>query len=355
MNNAIRDVVDYIQPLDEDAMRTARERLDSLTKPLASLGRLEDLAVQLAGVTGDVRQRMPSKALILMAADHGIVDEGVSAYPQAVTGQMVTNFLQGGAAINVLARQADARVAVIDMGVASDLEPDPDLYSAKVAYGTDSFLRGPAMTREQAYAAVRHGFEAVARELRRGADLLATGEMGIGNTTASSAITSVLLRLPVVEITGSGTGLDENEVTHKVSVIERAIAVNEPDAADPIDVLAKLGGFEIAGLAGVILKSAAERRPVVIDGFITGAAALIAARLCPTAVDYMVAAHSSAEPGHQRILDDLGLKPLLDLDLRLGEGTGAVIAMHLVDAALALVDEMATFEEAAVANRTALV
>ncbi len=354
MTSALGEVIDSIAALNEDAMRDARTRLDSLTKPRTSLGRLEDLAVQLAGITGNVRQRLPDKALVLMAADHGVVEEGVSAYPQAVTAQMVANFLQGGAAVNVLARQAGARVTVVDIGVASDLDAHPGLHHAKVAFGTENFARGPAMTREQASQAIKHGFDAVSRELERGVDLLATGEMGIGNTTASSAITAVLLDQPSAEITGAGTGLSHEQIADKVSVIERAIAVNQPDTTDPLDVLSKLGGYEIAGLVGVILKSAAERRPVLIDGFIAGTAALVAARLCPAAVNYMIAAHCSPEPGHQRILDELGLRPLLDLDLRLGEGTGAILAMHLIDAALALIDEMATFEEAAVADRTVL-
>ncbi len=351
MTQGIADVVESIAPADCDAMREARERLDALTKPRGSLGRLEELAVQLAGMTGRVRQRMPSKAVILMAGDHGVVEEDVSAFPQSVTAQMVKNFLAGGAAINVLAKNAGARVTVVDVGVAADLAQHRDLVIRKVGYGTANLAAGPAMTVEEAMQAIEIGFSCVDQELARGVDLIATGEMGIGNTTASSAIASVLLGRPPSEVVGRGTGLDEAQLSEKANVIERAISLNSPDLCDPMEVLAKLGGYEIAGLAGVILRAASEQLPILLDGFITGAAALVAARLCPTAIEYMIASHCSAEPGHRLVLEELRLKPLLDLDLRLGEGTGAALAMHLVDGALAILNEMATFEEAGVANR----
>ena len=347
---SVSAVIDHVAPLDQDAMHEAARRLDRLTKPPGSLGRLEELAVRLAGITGRVRQRFSDKTIILMAGDHGVVEEGVSAYPQAVTAQMVANFLRGGAAINVLARRAEARVVVVDMGVASELPNHPHLLSRKIGAGTKNIAVGPAMTREEALAAIEAGVEVAGDQIRRGADLLATGDMGIGNTTPSSAIVSALLSCAVDEVTGRGTGVDDATLKRKAAVVERAIAVNQPDPADPLDVLAKLGGFEIAGLAGVVLKGAAERVPIIIDGFISGAAALVAVRLCPAARDYLLAAHCSVEPGHRAILQALGLTPLLDLDLRLGEGTGAALAMHLVDDALAILDEMATFEEAGVAD-----
>ena len=332
-------------------MQEARRRLDQLTKPRGSMGRLEELAVQLAGITGRVRQRLPNKTVILMAGDHGVVQEGVSAFPQSVTAQMVTNFLAGGAAINVLARQVAARVVVVDMGVAAELPDHPDLIARKIGLGTKNIAQGPAMTSEEALAAIEAGIEVVGERLQHGTDLVATGDMGIGNTTSSSAIAAVLVGCTAGEVTGRGTGVDDGGLNRKVAIVERAIAVNQPDPNDPLDVLAKLGGYEIAGLAGVMLKGAVERVPVVLDGFVSGAAALVATHLCPGARNYLVAAHCSAEPGHRVILRALDLAPLLDLELRLGEGTGAALAMHLVDDALAILDEMATFEEAGVADR----
>ena len=331
-------------------MQEARRRLDQLTKPRGSMGRLEELAVQLAGITGRVRQRLPHKTVILMAGDHGVVEEGVSAFPQSVTAQMVTNFLAGGAAINVLARQAAARVVVVDMGVAAELAGHADLIANKIGFGTKNIAQGPAMTSEEALASVEAGIEVAGELLQHGTDLVATGDMGIGNTTSSSAIAAVLVGCTAGEVTGRGTGIDDVGLNRKVAIVERAIAVNQPDPNDPLDVLARLGGYEIAGLAGVMLKGAAERVPVLLDGFVSGAAALVATRLCPEARNYLVAAHCSAEPGHRVILRALDLAPLLDLQLRLGEGTGAALAMHLVDDALAILDEMATFEEAGVAE-----
>lgn len=351
MTATVEALIGGVAPLDETAVRQAQRRLDQLTKPPGSLGRLEELAVRLAAITGRVRQHLPNKTVVLMAADHGVVAEGVSAYPQSVTAQMVANFLRGGAAINVLARQAGARVVVVDMGVAAELPSHPDLIARKTGWGTRNMAQGPAMTREEALAAIEAGTELADEEIRRGTNLLATGDMGIGNTTPSSAITAVLLGRPPREVTGRGTGLDDEGLARKVAVIERAIAVNRPDHGDPLDVLAKVGGYEIAGLVGVILKGAAKRIPVIIDGFISGAAGLVAVRLCPAVRGYLLAAHCSAEPGHRLVLEALGLRPLLDLNLRLGEGTGAALAMHLVDDALALLDEMATFEEAGVADR----
>src|SRR5574337_47700 len=345
----LTECIGSVRPLDEDAMREARRRQERLTKPPGSLGRLEELAIRLAGMTGRVRHpRMQQKVVILMAADHGITAEGVSAYPAEVTAQMMSSFARGTAAINVLARTMGARVVAVDIGVKGSLE---GCEVRKVGPGTRNFLIEPAMSRAEAIRAVETGISIVGEEFARGLDLLATGDMGIGNTTASSAITAVLCGRPPAEVTGSGTGLSREQVMRKIEVVERAIQVHRPDPSDPLDVLAKVGGFEIGGIAGLIMGAAASRVPVLIDGFISGAAALIAARLAPVVRGYLIAAHRSAEPGHRIFLDHLKLDPLLDLGLRLGEGTGAVLAMPLVEAAARLLDEMATFEEAGVSSR----
>ena len=341
-----------IDALDEELMRQAQARLDRLTKPLGSLGRLESLAKQIVGITRRLRPTVEHKVIITMAADHGVVEEGVSAYPQAVTGQMVYNFLRGGAGINVLARHVGARVVVVDMGVATDLALHPDLVTKKVGYGTRNLANGPAMTNDEARRAIEAGREIVACEIERGADMVGTGDMGIGNTTASSAIAAAMTGQPTRLVTGRGTGIEDAIYEKKLAVIQRALNVNHPDPANPLEVLAKVGGFEIAGLVGVILGGAAARRPVVIDGFISGAAALIATALEPRAKGYLVASHRSQEPGHRMMLEHAGLQPLLDLDLRLGEGTGGALAMSLVDAACKVLNEMATFEEAAVSGKT---
>ncbi len=351
MRDRLLEVTSRIRPLDAMAMQDAAERHNQLTKPPGSLGRLEDLAIKLVGITGQPRPRFPRKAVIVLAGDHGIVAEEVSAYPQAVTAQMVANFLAGGAAINVLARRAGARVVVADLGVAADLPHHPDLIRKKIAYGTRNFIEGPAMRRNEALQAIEAGIDIVDAEAERGLDLVATGDMGIGNTTPAAAIAAVFTGRPVADLTGRGTGVDDAGWRRKVAAIERALAVNQPDASDPLDVLAKVGGFEIAGLVGVILGAAARRLPVVVDGFISGAAALVAAALWPTVQEYLIASHCSAEPGHRIALSYLGLAPLLDLGLRLGEGTGAAIAMHLIDDAVAILDEMATFAEARVSPR----
>jgi nicotinate-nucleotide--dimethylbenzimidazole phosphoribosyltransferase len=340
-----------IAPLDAEAARSVRERLDQLAKPRGSLGRLEELIARLAGITGQPRPQFSNKAVIVLAADHGVAVEGVSAYPQEVTPQMVGNFLAGRAAINVLARRAGARVVVGDLGIAAELPAHPSLIDKKVRLGTRNMAVGPALERAEAEAAIDAGIEIFDAEHARGLDLVATGDMGIGNTTASSAIIASISGRPPVEVTGRGTGLDEVGWRHKVSVIERALAVNRPDSNDPLDVLTKVGGLEIAGLVGLILAGAANRVPVVLDGFIAGAAALLATELCPQARDYLIAAHNSAEAGHHVALERMELAPLLNLDLRLGEGTGAAMAMHLIDDAVALLAEMPTFAEAQVSER----
>jgi nicotinate-nucleotide--dimethylbenzimidazole phosphoribosyltransferase len=337
-------------PACRAAAAQAQARLDGKTKPRGSLGRLEELACRLASIYATPDPVLPARAVVLMAADHGCAEEGVSAYPQEVTGQMVRNFARGGAAINVLARQQQARVVVVDMGMKALLDGVEAVRSGRLGPGTANFTRGPAMSRETAVRALEYGI-ALAGELHEaGAGVLAVGEMGIGNTTAASALTAALLGLPPEEVTGRGTGVDDERLRRKVAVVARALAVNRPDPADALGVLAKVGGFEIAGLAGVVLGAAARKLPVVLDGFITGAAALAAAGLCPGARDYLIAAHRSAEPGHAFILRHLDLRPLLDLDMRLGEGTGAVLALNLVEASLRLLREMATFEAAGVTD-----
>ncbi|MBZ0169408.1 nicotinate-nucleotide--dimethylbenzimidazole phosphoribosyltransferase [Candidatus Methylomirabilis lanthanidiphila] len=342
-----------VPPLDEEAMREARRRQGRLTKPPGSLGRLEGLAVHLAGMTGRVRHlKLRHKAVIVMAADHGITAEGVSAYPAEVTAQMVQSFARGTAAINVLARTMGARVVTVDIGVRGPEVPGAGWVVRKVGPGTRNFLAEPAMSRVEAICAIETGIDIVEQERSRGLDLLATGDMGIGNTTASSAITAVLCGRTPAEVTGPGTGLSHEQIVRKADVIERAITLHRPDPSDPLDVLVKVGGFEIGGIVGVILGAAASRVPILIDGFVSGAAALIAARLAPVTRDYLIAGHRSTEPGHQAILDHLNLEPILDLGLRLGEGTGAVLAMPILEAAGRLLDEMATFEEARVSHRS---
>jgi nicotinate-nucleotide--dimethylbenzimidazole phosphoribosyltransferase len=346
----LEQVIWEIKPLDEGAMAVARARQDTLTKPLGSLGRLEELSVKVAGIKGEPMPGLSRKAIVTMAADHGVAAEGVSAYPQEVTAQMVQNFLRGGAGINVLATLVGVKVIVVDMGVASAMEPHPALVSKKVAYGTQNMAQGPAMTREQAINSIEVGLEIVEKEVEKGLDIIGTGDMGIGNTTPSSAITAVITGEPVAKVTGRGTGLDDKQLAVKVASIERGLRVNQPAPDDPIDVLSKVGGFEIGGLSGVILGAAAHRIPIVIDGFISGAAALIAAGLSPMVRDYLIASHISVEIGHQAILDYLGLRPLLALELRLGEGTGAALGIFLVEAAAKVLTDMATFSEAGVSQ-----
>ncbi len=343
-------VLKAICPLDVQAMEAARHRLLRLTKPPGSLGVLEDLAVQVAGITGQALPSIMKKAILIMAADHGVTAEGVSAYPAEVTGQMVQNFLRGGAAINVLSRQIGAEMVVVDIGVATTVLSHPNLVSRKVAHGTKNIARGPAMIEEEVQQALAVGIDVVETLVAQGVSLLGMGDMGIGNTTAASAVTAALAGLPVALVTGPGTGLDPAGVRHKERVIQQALEINAPDPTDPLDVLAKVGGLEIAGLTGAILRGASLRIPIVIDGFITAAAALIATALSAEVQPYLISGHRSAEPGHRVLLDLLKLRPLFDLEMRLGEGTGAALAMQIVEAAVRLLREMATFEEAHVSR-----
>lgn len=348
----LQAVLQTITALDREAMEQARAHLDNLTKPPGSLGVLEEMVIRIAGMTGQAKPRLPRKTCILMAGDHGVTEEGVSAYPKEVTPQMVLNFLGGGAAMNVLSRHAGAELVVVDVGVAADLPDHPLLKNKKVAYGTNNMVKGPAMTREQAVAAIEAGISVAEEVLCAGTGLLGTGEMGIGNTTASSAVVAAYMDGDAATVCGRGTGINDERLRHKIAVVEKALRVNNPDTADPLAVLAAVGGLEIAGMAGVMLAAAAHRVPVLVDGFISGAAALIASRLHPLAADYLLASHLSEEPGHRVVLEMLKLKPFLRMNLRLGEGTGAALAMTMIDAALKITHEMATFASAGVSGTT---
>jgi len=351
---ALSEILERVGPADAKAKRAAEARQMNLTKPPGSLGRLEEVSVQLAGIFGVERPAIRGKAVIVAAGDHGVVAQGVTGYPQAVTVQMVRNFLAGGAAISVMARLGGVRQIVVDAGIAAARLPDqPGLRNLRIGRGTADMSRGPAMSREQAVRCLEAG-AALAREVAlSGADLIATGDMGIGNTTSSSAIAATMTGEPPTETTGEGTGRSPEELRHKTAVVERALDVNAPDSNDPVDVLAKVGGFEIGVLAGVVLGAASERRAVVLDGFISGTAALIAYGLSPEVRDYLIASHRSAEKGHRAVLAHMRLDPLLDLGMRLGEGTGAVLAMGIIEAAAACLAGMATFGEAGVSDRTA--
>jgi nicotinate-nucleotide--dimethylbenzimidazole phosphoribosyltransferase len=340
-----------IVPPDASLGVRAQAHLDQLTKPQGSLGRLEGLALSLVEMSGKEPPTANHPVIFTFAGDHGVVAEGVSAYPQIVTAQMVENFLRGGAGVNVLARHAGARVVVADFGVAGPLPAHPDLVVKKVAAGTQNLARGPAMSRDQALQAIEAGWDLVEAELGRGLDVIGTGEMGIGNTTPASAITAVVTGAPVESVTGRGTGIDDAALRKKATAIQRGIEMNRPDPRDGLDVLAKVGGFEIGGLVGVILAGAAHRIPVVVDGFISASAALIAVTLKPEVRHYLIAAHRSAEPGHDAILRHLGLAPYLDLRMRLGEGTGAALAFTLIRAAVRIYTEMATFKSAGVSEK----
>ncbi len=347
---ALDGVLARIEPVDPGAQRAARLRQERLTKPPGSLGRLEELSIQLAGVFRTERPTIRGKTVIVAAADHGVVAQGVTGYPQEVTAQMVRNFLAGGAAVSVMARTAGVELVIVDAGVATPLPEHPGLRVVGVGRGTADMTQGPAMSRAQAEECVNAGIDLALEVAESGADIIGAGEMGIGNTTASSAITTTLTGNAPSEATGRGTGRNEQELAHKTAVVERALEVNRPDPTDGLDVLSKMGGFEIGVLAGVVLGGALARRAVVLDGFVSTAAGLIAHSLCPHVADYLVASHLSVEPGHRIALEHMGLRPLLDLEMRLGEGTGAVLAMGLIEAAAACLSEMATFAEAGVSG-----
>lgn len=347
----IKKTANSIRDIDPLIIKNTQKRLDNLTKPLGSLGKLEDLVKQICGITAKVNPVLNNKVIFTLAADHGVTEEAISAYPKEVTAQMVYNFLSGGAAINVLANHAGARVVIVDIGVAADLAPHPRLISRKIKHGTKNMSKGPAMTRDEAINSICAGIEIFESEFEHGIDIVGTGEMGIGNTTASSAITAVITRKTPEETTGLGAGLDGYGLKNKIAVIKNSISINKPDPVDAIDVLSKVGGFEIGGLAGIMLSAASKQVPIVIDGFIAGAAALIAFHIEPKVRDYMIAAHESVESGHKIILEHLGLKPLLDLNLRLGEGTGAALGIGLAEASVKILTQMATFQSANVSGK----
>ncbi len=348
----LHETIARIVPQDDASRAKAKDRLDQLVMPHWALGRLMDLATDLAGITRSANPPVARKTIVVMAGDHGVVAEGVSKYPQEVTPQMVLGFVHGMAGINAMVRLAGAGVVVVDMGVAADLGElarSGKIVDKKIAPGTANIARGPAMTRDQAIRSIEAGIDVVER-LADGVDVFGTGDMGIANTTPSTAIVAAFTRSPVAELTGRGTGVDDKQLAHKISIIEKALQVNRPDPADGLDVLAKVGGFEIGGIAGLVLGAAARKKPVVVDGFISTAGALVAHALCPTAAQYIIAAHRSAERGHKAMHSLLGVEPLLDLGLRLGEGTGAALAMNLVEAAKRILTEIATFAEAHVSE-----
>jgi len=345
------EVIARIAPTDASAEEAAWVRLDDLTKPPRSLGRIEELAARVACVQGTDRPSVEKKAILLMAGDHGVCAEGVAAYPQDVTWQMVANFVGKGAAINQFAESVGAEVLVHDVGVIRDLSDMPGVVIRKVAPGTQNMALGPAMTREEAAQAVMVGVRAARDSVASGVQLIGTGDMGIGNTTPASALTAAFTGAEPVAVCGRGTGLDDAGVARKVATVERAIAVNEARGLDPLGVLAAVGGLEIAALAGVVLGAAEARVPVILDGFISGSAALVAVRLAPDAADYIFPSHLSVEPGHAVQLEALGLQPVLELDMRLGEGTGSALTMSIIDASCRMLSGMATFAEAGVADK----
>lgn len=349
----LRETIGKIESVDGTFEEKTQNRLDSLTKPQGSLGRLEELAKQIVEITGNEMPKLDRKVIFTLAGDHGVASSGVSAYPKEVTPQMVYNFLAGGAGINVLAKHVGAEVVVADLGVACDLKAHPDLIIKKVNYGTKNIAEGAAMTKEEAVKSIENGIGVFEEKFRAlgGIDIAGTGEMGIANTTPSSAIVSVITGKEVNMVTGRGTGIDDARLQLKIKTIEKAIQINKPDPDDALDVLSKIGGFEIGGLVGIILAASSLRVPIVIDGFISSAAALVAYKLEPKTRDYMISAHFSVERGHAAIFDYLGLKPLLDLNLRLGEGTGAALAIGVAEAAVKILTQMATFDDAGVSKK----
>jgi len=351
----LTEIISSIEGVNQAFIEKARERTSQLVMPSRALGELHSIGERLCGINRTLSPSVKKKAFLVMAGDHGITASGVSAYPQDVTAEMVKTFLRGGAGINVLSRQLGASVLVMDVGIISEIPPQDSeegrLIVSKVAKGTRDFTKGPAMTRGEAESAILKGFEAAKGLFDRGVDLLGTGDMGIGNTSPSSAIGAVITGQPVEKMTGRGAGVDDEGLRRKAEMIKRGIEVNDPKPDDPLDVLAKVGGFEIGAIAGAILAGAFSKTPVVIDGFISGAGALIAHGLCPSVTDYLFAGHLSEEQGHKIMLDHMGLAPILDLGMRLGEGTGAALAMHIIEAAARVIKEVFTFEQAGVSGK----
>jgi nicotinate-nucleotide--dimethylbenzimidazole phosphoribosyltransferase len=351
----LSEIVSGIEGVDKGFVNRAKERTSQLVMPQRALGELHSIGERLCGICRTLSPSVNKKAFLVSAGDHGIAASGVSAYPQAVTGEMVKTFLRGGAGINVLSRQLGALVVVMDVGIIPDIPPQDSeegrLIVSKVAKGTHDFSKGPAMTRDEAVSAVLKGFEAAKGLFARGVDLLGTGDMGIGNTSPSSAIGAVFTGQPVEKMTGRGAGVDDEGLQRKSETIKRGIEMNDPKPDDPLDVLSKVGGFEIGAITGAILAGAFSKKPVVIDGFISGAGALIAHALCPPVTDYLFAGHQSEERGHKIMLDHMALTPILNLGMRLGEGTGAALAMHIIEAAALVIKEVLTFEQAGVSGK----
>lgn len=357
MAKNVREIIERIRPLDQAWIDTAKARTAQLVMPPRALGRLHDISEKLCAIYQTLTPSTDKKAVLVMAGDHGVVAEGVSAFPQEVTGAMIGTFLAGGAGISAISRHVGAEVWVVDMGVIPELDPaeiqgGDRLRIRKVAKGTANFAQGSAMSRAQAEASIVSGFQLAGELFADGVKVLGTGDMGIGNTTPSAAIGAVLTGKNLDIMVGRGTGVDDEGLRRKKNAIEKGIDINRPDAQDGIDVLSKVGGFEIGGIAGIALAGAYYRRPVVIDGFISTAGALVAYSLCPTVVEYLFAGHRSEEPGHIAMLEHLGLIPILDLGMRLGEGTGGALAMSILDAAVRIFRDVATFDEAGVPGKT---
>ncbi len=351
----IEDIIKAIKPVDAGYYAKAQARLDNLTKPKGSLGRLEEIAARIVAISGNLKPSIKRKVIFTMAGDHGVCEEGVSAYPQEVTPQMVYNFLRGGAGINVLARHVGAEVIVVDMGVKEKISAarGKNFKDKKINFGTKNFAKGQAMSIEEVYKSLLAGIEVFEEaHFERAIDIAGVGDMGIGNTTASSAIVAAVTGEDVALVTGRGTGIDDASYLHKIEVIKKALSLHNPDPEDPIDVLSKVGGFEIAGIAGVILAAASKRIPVVVDGFIASCGALMAFEICNDVKDYLFFAHQSVEAGQLAILRRVNRRPLLNLDMRLGEGTGAALAMGIIEAAVKVLNEMATFSEAGVSEES---
>jgi len=352
----LQETIAGITPVNKDWVAKARERTAQLVMPTRALGRLHDYAERICGIQETLSPTVNQKAILIMAGDHGVVDEGVSAYPQVITGEMVKAFLHGGAGINAISRHVQADVWVVDMGIIPDidvtgLEQKDRFLPAKVSRGTSNFTKTSAMTPEEAEKAILTGFHFAAERFKKGARILGTGDMGIGNTTPSAAIGTVITGIPLDDMVGRGTGVDDEGLLKKIDAIKRGIEKNRPDPQNGLDVLAKVGGFEIGGIAGCILAGAYHHRPVVIDGFISTAGALVAQTLCPAVIDYLFAGHCSEEKGHRLMLKHLGLEPILDLGMRLGEGTGGALAMSILEGAIRVFKEVLTFEEAGVTNK----
>jgi nicotinate-nucleotide--dimethylbenzimidazole phosphoribosyltransferase len=352
----LEEILKKIEPIDEEWIAKARARTEQLVMPTRALGRLHEISERLCGIQKTLQPSINRKAVLVMAGDHGVVDEGISAYPQEVTGAMVQTFLAGGAGINAIARHVDAEVFVVDMGIIAEIA-DADLPGSdrliihKISPGTANFTRGPAMSRQEAERSILLGFGEASKLVQNGVEIIGTGDMGIGNTTPSAAIGAVITGAGLENMVGRGTGVDDEGLARKRDAVARGIAKNKPDPGDGLDVLAKVGGFEIGGIAGTILAGAFHRRPVVVDGFISTAGALIAHALCPRVADYLFAGHCSEESGHRAMLRHLDLDPILDLGMRLGEGTGGALAMGVMLGATSIFKEVLTFEEAGVADK----